>query len=79
MTTRKDPPDPFDDIERPHPLVADSMGDAAPGQPLTVRLGDDLWSDLLRVANDSSDPNAPPRSPSPLPLLDGMKGILQWD
>jgi hypothetical protein len=79
MTTRKDLPDPFDDIERPHPLVAESMGNAAQGQPLTVRLGDDLWSDFLRVADESSDPHTPPRPASALPLLDGMKGILQWD
>jgi hypothetical protein len=79
MTTRKNLPDPFDDIERPHPLVAESLGDAANGQPLTVRLGDDLWSDFLRVADESTDPSAPSRPGSPLPLLDGMKGILQWD
>ena len=25
------------------------------------------------------DPDAAPRSPSAVPLLDEMKGILQWD
>lgn len=78
MTTRKSVPRPFDDIEKQHPLVAESIGDEAPAPPLTVRLGD-LWSDFLRVADEPSDPDAPRRSASALPLLDDMKGILQWD
>ncbi|HVS61483.1 MAG TPA: hypothetical protein VHE82_12390 [Gemmatimonadaceae bacterium] len=78
MTTRKDLPDPFDDIEKPHLLVVESIGDAAPAPPLTVRLGDP-WSDFLRVADQRSDPDAPHRSASALPFLDDMKGILQWD
>ena len=77
MTTRKDQPDPFDDIEKPHPLVVETIGDGA-AAPLTVRLSDP-WSDFLRVADERSDPAAPPRSGSALPLLDDMKGILQWD
>ena len=77
MTTRKDQPDPFDDIEKPHPLVVEAIGDGA-SLPLTVRLSD-AWSDFLRVADKPSDADAPPRSPSALPLLDDMKGILQWD
>jgi hypothetical protein len=68
--------DSFDDIEKPHDLVADALGDRLPDQPLTVRLGD-LWSDLLRVSTES-DP-APERTGSGVPLLDDMKGILQWD
>jgi hypothetical protein len=76
MTTRKDQPDKFDDVEMPHPLVVESIGDASP--PLTVRLSDP-WSDFLRVADKRSDADAPQRSPSALPLLDDMKGILQWD
>jgi hypothetical protein len=76
MTIRKDQPDKFDDIETPHPLVVESNGDAS--VPLTVRLSDP-WSDFLRVADKRSDPDAPQRSPSALPLLDDMKGILQWD
>ena len=78
MTSRKDLPDPFDDIEKPHPLVVESIGDAAPGAPLTVRLGE-TWNDFLRVSDERSDPDAPQRSASALPLLDHMKGILQWD
>ena len=77
MTTRKDKPDPFDDIEKPHPLVVETSGDAA-AAPLTVRLSDP-WSDFLRVADDRSDPAPRQRSGSALPLLDEMKGILQWD
>lgn len=78
MTTRKDQPDPFDDIEKPHPLVLEASGDG-PSVPLTVRLSDP-WSDLLRVDDERSDPDAPPpQRASALPLLDAMKGILQWD
>lgn len=77
MTTRKDQPDPFDDLEKPHPLIVEAAGDGAP-VPLTVRLSDP-WSDLLRVVDERSDPDAPQRSASALPLLDDMKGILQWD
>ena len=76
MTIHKDQPDQFDDIETPHPLVVEAIGDAS--VPLTVRLSDP-WSDFLRVADKRSDPDAPRRSASALPLLDDMKGILQWD
>ena len=83
MTTRKDFPKPFGDIEKRHETVADSLADglgAEPliAEPLIVRLGD-LWSDLIPVADERRDPEAPPRSPSALPLLDDMKGTLQWD
>lgn len=77
MTPRKDPLDPFDDIEKPHPLVAESA-DGAPSQPLVVRLGD-LWTDLMRVDNETSDPESTRRPSSVMPLLDHMKGIMQWD
>jgi hypothetical protein len=77
MSTRKNQPDQFDDIEKPHSLAVEPMGDR-PSAPLTVRLSDP-WSDLLRVADKRTDPDAPQRSPSALPLLDDMKGILQWD
>lgn len=77
MTTRKDQPDPFDDIEKPHPLVVEATGEGS-SVPLTVRLSDP-WSDFLRVAEERDDPDAPQRSASALPLLDDMKGILQWD
>jgi hypothetical protein len=77
MTTRKDQPDKLDDIEKPHLLVVETSGGEAP-VPLTVRLSDP-WSDFLRVADKRSDPDAPQRSPSAVPLLDDMKGILQWD
>jgi hypothetical protein len=77
MTTRKDQPEPFEDIEKPHPLVVEATGDGA-SAPLTVRLSDP-WSDFLRVADERGDPDAPQRSASALPLLDDMKGILQWD
>jgi hypothetical protein len=78
MTARKDLPHLFDDIESPHPLVAEFMGDGPAAPPLKVRLGD-LWSDFLRVADEPRDPDAPQRPASALPLLDDMKGILQWD
>ncbi|MDQ6770361.1 MAG: hypothetical protein M3Z54_10275 [Gemmatimonadota bacterium] len=78
MTTKKESPEQFDDIEKPHPLVAEPVGGLGDAPPLTVRLGD-LWSDFLWVADGRSDPNAPRRSAPALPLLDDMKGILQWD
>jgi hypothetical protein len=77
MTIRKRVPDPFE-IEKPHPLVAEPAGDAAVGPPLTVRLGG-LWTDLMRGAEERPDVMGAPRSPSAVPLLDDMKGILQWD
>jgi hypothetical protein len=46
--------------------------------PLTVRLNDP-WSDFLRTADERANPDASQRSASALPLLDDMKGILQWD
>ena len=67
----------FSDLERPHPVVADSLGDE-PGEPIAVRLGD-LWSDFIRVADEARDPNVPRKNASGVPLLDDMKGILQWD
>jgi hypothetical protein len=78
MTTRKDSTEAFSDIEKPHETVADSFGDGLEHEPLTVRLGD-LWSDFVRSADEKADADTAPRSPSALPLLDDMKGILQWD
>ena len=77
MIPPKDLPDPFDDMEKPHPLVAETA-DGAPREPLTVRIGD-LWTDLMRVDDETSDPDSRLRSHSPMPLLDYMKGIMQWD
>jgi hypothetical protein len=80
MKKRKDRSPLIGDIERPHPTVADSLGDELGVAPFTVRLGG-LWSDLARVADQARDPEAPknPRSQGSVPLLDDMKGILQWD
>jgi hypothetical protein len=66
------------DIEKPFPTVADSAGDELGGAPLAIKLGD-LWSDFIRVPDESNDPSIPKRAPSAVPLLDDMKGILQWD
>ena len=77
MMPYKDLPDPFDDMETPHRLAAESA-DGAPIQPLVVRLGD-LWTDLVRVDDETSDRESTPRSSSAMPLLDQMKGIMQWD
>ena len=68
----------FSDLERPHPVVADSIGDEQGVQPLAVRLGD-LWSDFIRVADEARNPDAPRKSGSPVSLLDDMRGIQQWD
>jgi hypothetical protein len=77
MIPSRDLPDPFDDIEKPHPLVAESA-DGAPIQPVGVRLHD-LWSDLMHVDDEATDPEPRLRSHAPMPLLDYMKGIMQWD
>jgi hypothetical protein len=77
MTIRKRVTDPFE-VEKPHPLVAEPAGNAAMGPPLTVRLGG-LWTDLMRGPEERTDAPGAPRSPSAVPLLDDMKGILQWD
>lgn len=78
MTTPKDLPKSFSNIEKRHETVADSFTDGDGHELLTVRLAG-LWSDLIRVADERRDPDAPPRSPSVVPLLDEMKGIAQWD
>ena len=63
----------FSDLERPH----------------AVRLGE-LWSDFIRVADEARDPHAAGKASAresevaakathAIPLLDDMKGILQWD
>lgn len=77
MMPDREMPDPFDDLEKPHPLAAE-FADGAPRQPLTVRLVD-MWTDLLRVEDEPRAADAPPRIPSAMPLLDYMKGIMQWD
>jgi hypothetical protein len=78
MTVRKRVPDRLYDIEKPHALAAEPVRDAVMGPPLAVRLGA-LWSDLLRDANERAGAPSASRSPSAVPLLDDMKGILQWD
>jgi len=66
------------DIESSHPTVADSIGDDSGGEPLIIQLGE-IWSDLVRGAGESREPEPSTRSSSAVPLLDDMKGILQWD
>jgi hypothetical protein len=78
MTERNDLSSLVGDIERPHPTVADPIGGELGAEPLTVRLGD-LWADFIRVASLARDPEAPKGSTPTVPLLDDMKGILQWD
>jgi hypothetical protein len=78
MSKRKDRSPLVGDIERSHPTVADSIGDESGVEPLTVRLSD-LWSDFIRVAAESRHTEGPKGSSSAVPLLDDMKGILQWD
>lgn len=68
---------PFSDLEMQHPVVVDSSGDAS-SEPIAVRLGD-LWSEFIRVADEARDPDAPRRKSAVVPLLDHMKGILEWD
>ena len=77
MTDKKFDSRAFTDLERPHPVVADSIGNK-PAEPLAVRLGE-IWSDFIRMADEARDPDAPRKASSVVPLLDDMKGILQWD
>jgi hypothetical protein len=80
MKQRKPATPMFGDVERPHPTVADSLGGALGAEPLPVRLGH-LWSDFVRDAEEARDPESPKdtRNRGEVPLLDDMKGILQWD
>ncbi|MFL5640537.1 MAG: hypothetical protein ACJ78M_14295 [Gemmatimonadaceae bacterium] len=78
MTDRKYPARFAADIETPYETVAEPAGDGLVGKPITVRLGD-LWNDFIRVADESRNPESPKRTGSGVPLLDDMKGILQWD
>jgi hypothetical protein len=78
MTTRRNhTADAFDDVEKPFATVTDGIVDGSSVRPLVVRLGD-LWSDFLR-APDESDAAAPSRPASAVPLIDDMRGIIQWD
>jgi hypothetical protein len=77
MIKRKDRSPLAGDVERSHPTVADSIGDELGSEPLIIRLGD-MWSDLVR-SGESRNTESPTRSNSAVPLLDDMKGILQWD
>jgi hypothetical protein len=77
MIKRKDRSPLAGDVERSHPTVADSIGDELGSEPLIIRLGD-IWSDLVR-SGESRNTESPTRSNSAVPLLDDMKGILQWD
>jgi hypothetical protein len=77
MTDSKSDVRTFSDLEKPHPVVADSVGDGGAG-PIAVRLGD-LWSEFIRVADEARDPAAPRKRAAVIPLLDHMKGILEWD
>lgn len=66
------------DVEKPHPTVADSFGADETGPVLQVRLGD-IWSDFIRAAGESRDPDAPSRQDGAVPLFDDMTGIRQWE
>ena len=67
----------FSDLEMPHPIVIDSAGDAS-AEPIAVKLGD-FWSEFIRVADEARDPDAPRSGRAIVPLLDHMKGVLEWD
>ncbi len=77
MTTSRKPSPAFGDIETPHPTCAESLGDVD-AQPMTVRLAD-LWSDFVRAAEESHGEDGRKKPGSAVPILDDMKGILQWD
>jgi hypothetical protein len=80
MKKRKERSPLIADIERPHPTVAEGIGDGLGEEPLNIRLGDS-WSDFVRGADAPADQDKPKdsRSRGGVPLLDDMKGILQWE
>jgi len=80
MKKRKERSQPIADVERLHPTVAEPFGDRLGAEPLSVRLGDS-WSDFVRAPDQAADQTKAkdPRSRGGVPLLDDMKGILQWD
>ena len=77
MIKRKDRSPPAGDVERSRPTVADSIGDELGTEPLIIKLSD-LWSGFMQ-ASESRNTESPTRHSSAVPLLDDMKGILQWD
>jgi len=77
MIKRNDRSPPAGDVEGSHPTVADSIGDELGSEPLIVRLGD-LWSDFVQ-AGELRNTESTTRCRSAVPLLDDMKGVLQWD
>jgi hypothetical protein len=77
MTDHKSDSHAFNDLERPHPVVADSLG-GPEAAPFAVRLGD-LWSDFIRASDQARESGAPRKPGYSLPLLDEMRGIHQWD
>jgi hypothetical protein len=81
MTIRKDDSEVRDtavvgDVETGPAVVADHFGRAC--EPLPVRLSE-VWSEILRLAGGSAASGPTPRRASAVPILDDMKGILQWD
>ena len=67
----------FTDKEAERQTVRDAFNDVEM-PPLTVRLSG-LWSDYVRGINAGRNPDAPADCSSSIPLLDDMKGILQWE
>jgi hypothetical protein len=78
MSKPEDLPKSVGDVELPRETVVDSFGDGPGGELLTVRLRS-LWSDIIGGPEARRGSDAPPRSPSALPLIDDMKGIRHWD
>jgi hypothetical protein len=68
----------FTDVERPVAPESEIVDTADEHLRFVVKLGD-LWSDYIRGVNLGRDPESPPRPGSSMPLLDDMKGILQWE
>jgi hypothetical protein len=68
----------FKDVERAVIPTSELIDVGEEQVPFVVKLGG-LWSDYIRGVNVGRDPDAPPTSASSVPLLDDMKGILQWE
>lgn len=66
------------EVEKPHLTVSDSFDDGDGSAVLQVRASQ-IWTDFIRVAPETRDPDASARNVGTVPLLDDMTGIRQWE
>ena len=66
------------ELEKEHPIVADSPNADESEPILSVRTGGDVWTEFVREPRKESEPESP-RPNGTVPLLDEMTGIRQWE